>query len=295
MQSIERLHHRIEKLGDLHTIVKTMKALSAVSIRQYEKGLLALNDYNYSVELGLYAAMQESEATPLVDAENSNARSAGTGIIVLGSDVGLCGQFNEDICRYTIEQTRHIGENQHRYLTIGARVFQNIEREKLHVEQHFSSPSSLESITETVREVLVTVNKWRQQGEVQEVLIFYNNYQAGSSYEPSTLKLFPIALDQIKTNITQWPSNNIPTYTLPKEQLLSALLRQYFFVTVFRTCLESLAAEHSSRVNAMQASEKNIDKKLTAVTTHYRRSRQESVTAELLDVMSGFKLASTDI
>jgi F-type H+-transporting ATPase subunit gamma len=69
-------------------------------------------------------------------------------------------------------------------------------------------------------------------------------------------------------------------------------VRQHYFVVLFRACAESLAAEHGSRLAAMQAAEKNVDERLEEVTGRFRRVRQERITSELLDVVSGFEAAS---
>ena len=82
---------------------------------------------------------------------------------------------------------------------------------------------------------------------------------------------------------------------LDRKTLLARLLRQYFFVTTFRACAESQASEHASRLAAMQSAEKNLDERLDEVTTLYRRMRQEAITTELLDVVSGFEAVMHDL
>ncbi|KAA3624930.1 MAG: F0F1 ATP synthase subunit gamma, partial [Proteobacteria bacterium] len=74
--------------------------------------------------------------------------------------------------------------------------------------------------------------------------------------------------------------------------LLTALLRQYFFVSISRACAESQASEHASRLNTMQSAQKNLDERIDEVTMQYRRLRQEAITTELLDVVSGFEAAT---
>jgi F-type H+-transporting ATPase subunit gamma len=78
---------------------------------------------------------------------------------------------------------------------------------------------------------------------------------------------------------------------MDRERLLGGLLRQHYFVILFRACAESLAAEHGGRLAAMQAAEKNIEERLEEVTGRFRRVRQETITSELLDVVAGFEAA----
>jgi F-type H+-transporting ATPase subunit gamma len=72
-------------------------------------------------------------------------------------------------------------------------------------------------------------------------------------------------------------------------RLLRHLIHQYLFITLFRACAESQASEHASRLAAMQSAEGNLEERLEAVTTTFRRARQNAITSELLDVVSGFE------
>jgi F-type H+-transporting ATPase subunit gamma len=76
---------------------------------------------------------------------------------------------------------------------------------------------------------------------------------------------------------------------MDRDVLIGRLLHQYLFVMLFRACAESQASEHASRLTAMQSAERNLDERLVDVTTAFRRARQETITAELLDVVSGYE------
>ena len=109
-------------------------------------------------------------------------------------------------------------------------------------------------------------------------------------YEPAGVQLLPMDLtDFQRPQAAPWPSRRLPTFTMDQQQLLSALLRQYFFVSIFRACAESQASEHASRLAAMQSAEKNLAEKHDELTTQFRHLRQEAITTELLDVVSGFE------
>ena len=79
------------------------------------------------------------------------------------------------------------------------------------------------------------------------------------------------------------------SFTLPAEELLSALIREHLFIRLFSACTESLAGEHASRLMSMQVAEKNIQQRLESLTAIYRQQRQNQITEELLDVVSGFE------
>src|SRR6478736_3704857 len=97
------LRRKIGGAGDLQSVVRTMKAMAASSIGQYEKSVRALADYYRTVELGLGACFKESGQAPL-NAEWTRQPGAGAiGAVVFGSDQGLVGQFNDVVADYAVK------------------------------------------------------------------------------------------------------------------------------------------------------------------------------------------------
>ncbi len=81
---------------------------------------------------------------------------------------------------------------------------------------------------------------------------------------------------------------------MDRETLFSRLLNQYLFVSIFQACAESQASEHASRLAAMQSAERNLDDRLEEVTMVYHRARQDVITSELQDVVSGFEAITSE-
>jgi len=89
----------------------------------------------------------------------------------------------------------------------------------------------------------------------------------------------------------EWRSRTIPTFTMPSDALISSLLRQYFFISLYRAFGESLASENASRLASMQVAEKNIEDRLSEFTNEFQQERQSAITGELLEIISGFELS----
>ena len=108
MKSLEALTAEIDSIKDLQSVVKTMKALAMVSIRQYETAVTALADYNHTVEMGLQILLRHryfSEQPIMIPQSLTNhKKNQPLGVIIFGSDHGLCGQFNEQIATIALEQ-----------------------------------------------------------------------------------------------------------------------------------------------------------------------------------------------
>ena len=290
MESADRLLRSIDTLNDLHGIVSTMKVLSTVSIRQYEQAVKAQTDYYRTVQLGLQVVLQDTQNAPATDHRETKERQSAA--IVFGSDYGLCGRFNEDIADFTVHhlKTASATPEKQQILVIGSRVAANLEHAGQAVEEELQLPGSAARITATVQKVLVKIEDWREQNDINKVSLFYNRHLSGGGYQPTRVELLPVNLQHFHPQQkAQWPSRRLPTFTMDRKRLLSDLLRQYFFVSIFQACAESQASEHASRLAAMQSAEKNLDEKLGEFAIQFRRLRQEAITTELLDVVSGFE------
>lgn len=288
MESPDQLSRQIESLEDLQSIVKTMKALSAVSIRQYEQAVESLAEYFHTIELGLQVVLRAGDVGRY---ERETARG-NYGAAVFGSDHGLCGRFNEDVTEYLLEHvTRDAREERHRhFIAVGARVAMQLEASGLTLDETFWVPGSADRITATVQQVLQKIEAWRAEDGVERVYLYYNAPSDRGRYEPTSLQILPLDTHRFR-HIEQepWPSKRLPTYSMDTEALLSALIRQYYFISLFRACAQSQASEHASRLAAMQSAERNLDERLEDETAHYRRVRQNAITSELLDVVAGFE------
>lgn len=290
MESLRQLHRQLDSVKELRTIVRTMKALSAASIRQYERAVEALAGYYETVERGLHVVFRDLESPPA--RLGRERHHEGLGVVVFGSDYGLCGRFNEEITQFTMEQLTASPEphQRPRVLAVGQRVAAALAHEGQAIEEVFLVPGSAAQITATVEQILLKVDEWREEHGVEEVTLFHNRHSAQASYRPRAVELLPIDLRHFRRlKEKRWPSRTLPTFTMNREVLLSRLLHQFLFVSIFRACAESQASEHASRLAAMQSAQRNLDERLEERTTKFRRARQSVITSELLDVVAGFE------
>ncbi len=292
MQTLESLRRHIDTAEGLQSIVRTMKSLSAVSIHQFENAARSLSDYDRTVRLGLRAVLRQRQA--LFTAES---RPTAVAAIVFGSDHGLCGRFNEEISDFAWRTLRDLQVFPHEctVAAVGFRVASRLQALGADLAGVLGLPGSAAGLTETVKTLAVDMDVWREAHGVGRVLVFHNCRTDESFAEPRMQVLLPLAGKALDDLMGQgWPSQMLPLFTMEPERLLSALLREYLFVGLYRAGAESMASEHASRLAAMQAAERNIDEHLAEVNAEYRRRRQQSITDEILDVVSGFQTLQSD-
>ncbi len=290
--TLETLQKQIASGEDLSSIVRTMKALAATSVRQYEKAAESLDEYYHTVELGLSVVLSPSLEIPVNPTVN---QSRPVLMLVFGSDHGLAGRFNEQIVSYALEDYWNEEGGEPFDLSadsivvgIGEQVINRIRAAGAELAQKLNMPTSISAITPFIQLLLERVEAWRSGEGVEKVLLFYNRPLTGG-FSPRAETLLPVSISVLKETRLKWESRSLPIFTMPPDRLLSALLRQYFFVSLYRACALSLAAENTSRLAAMQAAEKNINERLDELKSSYQHERQAAITAELLDIISGFK------
>ncbi len=285
MPALQELQHKIKSASDLHMVVRTMKALAAVSIRQYEDAVRALDGYYEAVELGLRAVLRDRPLT------GRTRKSGETIALILGSDQGMAGRFNDAMLEYATGWLQSDGDikGAAECWVAGDKIAGGIEERFGEVGEFFALPTSVQSITATVQEVLVRFERRRSCSECR-LLLFHNRPLTGASYEQQCVLLLPPDERWLRHMAGQkWPGRCLPMVAAPWEQSFPALINEYLFVTLFRGFATSLAAENAARLAAMQRAEKNIEELQADLQSRYHALRQTVITEELFDIISGFE------
>jgi F-type H+-transporting ATPase subunit gamma len=292
--TISSLRRKIGSAANLQSVVRTMKALAASSIGQYEQSVRALGDYYRTVELGLGVCFRGTGSAALMTGETRRTDADAIGAVVFGSDQGLVGQFNDVVADYAVKTVGTLTDKPQVW-AVGERVHARLADAGLPLMGLFTVPNSVRAITPLVGQILVESEARRSQGEIVELHLFYNRPTPGAVYEPVNQRLLP--LDEIwRRELTKlpWPTKNLPEVMGGGTATLRALIREYLFVSLFRACAESLASENASRLAAMQRADKNIDELLQDLTGTFHRLRQSGIDEELFDVLSGFEALSSE-
>ncbi len=286
------LRRKIVSAGDLQSVVRTMKAVAASSIGEYEEAVRALGEYYRSVELGLAVCFRGTGSAESITGKPRRTGAGAIGAVVFGSDQGLVGQFNDLVADYAVK-TLGTMTGKPQVWAVGERVHARLKEAGLSVVGLFAVPNAVTAITALVGQIVVECEARRSRGEVNELHLFYNRPVSGAAYEQVSQRLLPLDEDW-RRRLAQlpWPTGNLPEVIGGGIPTLRALIRGYLFVSLFRACAESLASENASRLAAMQRADKNIDESLEDLNRTFHRLRQSRIDEELFDVISGFEALS---
>ncbi len=294
------LRRKINSAGDLQSVVRTMKALAASSIGQYEQSVRALGDYYHVVELGLSVCFRASGRAALMIQNKRKTDTGMIGAVVFGSDQGLVGPFNDVVADYAVK-TLAARSGKSQVWAVGERVHARLKDAGVPLIGLLPVPNSIKAITPLISRILMESEARRSpssmlgtgQEGIVELYLFYNRPVSGAVYEPVNQRLLPLDENWRRRLIEiPWPTVNLPEVMGGSTAILRALIREYLFVSLFRACAESLASENASRLAAMQRADKNIDEMLHDLNGSFRRLRQGGIDEELFDVVSGFEALS---
>jgi F-type H+-transporting ATPase subunit gamma len=287
--TLASLRRKIDGAGKLKSVVRTMKAVAASSIGQYDTAIRSLADYEHSVELGLSLCFRQKGF--IAPSPAKRKQGGVVGAIVFGSDQGLVGKFNEMVVEFT-EKALADEPGEKRIWAVGERVSGGLADGGLPMAGRFGVPTSVEGITSLVDQLQVAIEE-KSDKAVTEVYVFHAHPTTGALYEVVQQRLLPLdAQWQKGLAKIAWPTKNLPQLFGHEEATLRGFVREYLFIVLFRACAESLASENASRLAAMQRAEKNIDSLSTVLNRSFYRLRQNSIDEELFDVIAGFNALS---
>lgn len=283
--TIASLGRKIGGARDLQSVVRSMKAMAASNLGSYERSVSALADYFHTVELGLRVCLQGRSSLP----ETKSAGKDCIGAVIFGSDQGLVGQFNEELVDFALQTLARRSASACVW-AVGERVHARLEGVGLTLPGLFTVPNSVKAITPLVGQILGESEEFGNTHDMSELYLFYHRPRAGMVYMPISQRLLP--LDETwrrELACCAWPTKQLPEVIGGGADTLRALIREYFFVSLFRACAESLASENAARLAAMQRADKNIEELLEELGGRYHRLRQNGIDEELFDLISGFE------
>ena len=148
------LRRKIDSAGNLQSVVRTMKALAASSLGQYEQSVRALGDYYRTVELGLGVCFRGTGSAALMTGETRRTDAGEIGAVVFGSDQGLVGQFNDVVADHAVKTLAALPAKPEVWV-VGERVHARLADAGLPLIGLFTVPNSVKAIPPLVGKILV--------------------------------------------------------------------------------------------------------------------------------------------
>ncbi len=277
MPSRTQIEKQIQTIEGLRDIISSMRSLAAIYLSRTEERLDGIRAYADTVGRAMEDCLFGREIA-LPESEDK-----GSAILAFFSEQGLCGRFNEIMAEAAAEYAR--GVPSPHLIVVGRRGPALLRREQLDIMAELPSTTSPDGQDAVIHRIAKTVLELIGRAAFGQLYLLYARYLSPGKIEPQFERILPLDLDQWRDPKT--PRTTPPRLALPRLRLLSELVDEYAFVSLFRAMTESLASENGMRLQSMSAAKSNIDETLEDLQLRARIQRQNDITEELLDVVSG--------
>jgi F-type H+-transporting ATPase subunit gamma len=281
MATLRDIQRRIRSVQSTQKITRAMKLVAAAKLRRAQERVLAARPYATKMaELLGNLVSGADTGHPLLEQREGPRRQ----IVIITADRGLAGAFNANILRRAVELLRESSSAEVTLVVVGrkARDFfrrrtHTVKRDMIGFWDRLAYSHAAELADYFMKEYL--------DGEVDEVVLLYNEFRSVTVQRPVRAQLLPIPRAEAEAAEGAAPVDYI--YEPSAEAILGDLLPRHVRMQVYRALMESLAGEYGARMTAMEAATKNAKEMIDVLTIQYNKARQEKITKELLDIVGG--------
>jgi F-type H+-transporting ATPase subunit gamma len=287
MPSIKELRLRIKSLQNTSKITSAMKMVSAARLRRAQDAFNRNKPYAEKMQELLEqvtASFQDLDHPLMKVREVKKIR-----YIVVASDRGLCGGFNNNLLKFFLRAVDVTKANE--AFGLGRRAKDFVARNKLAAKAAEALSSNVPTYANAL-EIAQAAIKDFISGEVDAVYLVYNRYNSVLSQTPIQLQMLPFAKPAKAKKETAKPAHG-DGYRLDyivepnAEEVFAELLPKLVTIQVLRALLENAVGEHTARMTAMDAATKNTKELIGSLTLKMNRARQAAITKELIEIVSG--------
>lgn len=290
MPSLKDVKMKIVGVGKTQQITKAMNMVASAKLRGAQARIERFRPYasRYRSVLMELAKKVEGAVNPLLEVHEELKTTC---IIVVTSDRGLCGSFNAAIIDKAMRliKEKQAEGRQVKAICVGRKGRDAIRRmpDVEMIAGYADRMGSLDfSLASTVGD---TVISGYQNGEMDEVFLTYGEFVSMAHQPPRLVQLLPFETPKDEETATDEPKG--PTceylYEPDEEQLLGVILPRYLKVQTYRGMLDTSASENAARMAAMDNATRNCKDLINSLTLLYNKTRQASITSELIDIVGG--------
>ena len=280
--NLREVRDRIASVKSTQKITAAMKLVSAAKLRRAQSAIEGMSHYSDGLKALLTSILSSS---PVFTTELAVKRDCKKVVVIaVASDTGLCGTFNANVIgrmRAVLDGFKASNTEVEVY-TVGKKMHDAVSKLGYKPLENLMSQSSSPQYNEIAviaRELMARFCN----GEVDRVEVVYSHFKSAAKQEPVNDTLLPVEL-----KVAEDAAAVVDYIVEPsREGLLNALVPKVVEVQLFTALLDAVAAEHAARVLAMQVATDNATDLISELTLEYNKGRQQAITNELLDIMSG--------
>lgn len=293
MATLRELKTRIGSVASSEKITGAMKMISSAKVHKFERSLKELLPYKNQIQtiMGHILSTGEDFHSPLIiDREVKKI-----GVVVYGSDDGLCGAYNLNIFKQLIVELNNLREKYGKDIKfelypIGKKIYKACWRLNGESDIEVKSIEGVDSkmAGDVVAEFTHGLRDKFSGGDLDLIEVVYMKYHSISRQRLAVDQLFPVRADQLlSADGNEADENQLYIFEPNANDIFNAVLPMYVLSTMQEITIENRASEQAARVMAMQSANDNAHKLQEQLQLEYNKLRQQSITTELLDILGG--------
>lgn len=296
MATLRDIRQRIVSVKNTAKITSAMKMVSAAKMKRAQTSIESARPYFSKLEAmvsNLVEQAGDEYSHVLANARNEVRNIA---IIVISSDRGLCGSFNTNLFKsLTMEiedSLKHeFPDAAYHFIPVGKKATAFYKKSKVNCINEFPGIFA-ELDFQNARDIVESVSKLFLEGEIDRVFVYYNEFVNIIKQLPKLHSLLPI-MPEKSNNQAENIANTDYIYEPTKTGILDVLLPKLVDIIVWRSLLESNAAEQAARMMAMEKATTNAKDLIRSLELQYNKARQAAITTEMLEIVSGAEALRT--
>lgn len=286
MASLKEVKTRISSVNSTRKITSAMKMVASSKLHRAQQSIEQMRPYEVRLNkiMAAFVSNLEGEVTSPYATKREVRKVA---IVAFTSNSSLCGGFNGNVVkrlRQMVADYRQAGVEIVRVYPIGKKAAEAVRK------LGFTDLPDYSSLLEhpeyaTASDIAAELMRMFAAGEVDKVEMLYHHFKSSATQVLQQETFLPVELSTSQEGGASVPLDYIVEPSL--DTLVLQLIPKALYLKVFTALLDSIASEHAARVIAMQVATDNADDLLRELTLMYNKTRQQAITAELLDIVGG--------
>lgn len=278
MSQLHQTKNRIKSVDSTRKITKAMELVASVKLRKWQKTHDNIKEYVSTLERIVskcfkgVSQVDKTLPTALKVFDDTSKKL----MVVISSSLGLCGGYNYNMFKF-VDSIFNEGD---KLILVGTKSEARYANDDY--EHDLNQVDILERLDfSKVKKLAKLIEQEYATGEYGSVVLVYTAYRNSLTFEPTTLSLFPLCLNEEESMEFE------PIYEPNRKEFMNLVLPKYIETILYGKLVESMVSEQASRRNAMDNATDNADELVAKLTLQYNKARQASITNELIDVVAG--------
>ncbi|MBU6391615.1 MAG: ATP synthase F1 subunit gamma [Planctomycetota bacterium] len=284
MLSTKEIKQRIRSISSIKQITRAMEMVAASRLKKVESRVLASRAYTERMHQILNHLVSSSslETAHPCFAERAHEIPV-IKIILITADKGLCGAYNNNVIQKVVKFAKEHADKTIRLVHIGKKGNLYFSKGGYSIEKYF--PENVEKFGYSQVKTLAShLFNGYEAGEFGQLYIFFTKFNTVMQSFPSHIQLLPVEKGAFETKEKLYREYIFEPLA---DQIIEHLFPKYIETQIYQCILESLTSEYAARRVAMIAATENAGEMIDELTRSYNKARQETITKELLEVISG--------